>query len=162
MFYIATLKQYKPSLSDSERETKEMSKLTTKHLGDAGEYYALSQFIFWGLAATKMPDNWPSYDLVVDLNDDLKKVSVKTRITSKDNFSTEHFKFSKNDTFDFLVGIFKARENIWSWVLPRDVAMELGKVANGSDINYRRISFKQLNEFGLYQNNWELESKENA
>lgn len=139
-----------------------MSKLTTKHLGDAGEYYALSQFIFWELAASKMPDNWPNYDLVVELNDDLKKISVKTRATSKDKFSTEHCKFSNNDIFDFLVCIFKARENIWSWVLPRDVAMELGKVANSSDINYRRISFKQLSALGLYQNNWVLESHENV
>jgi len=30
-----------------------------------------------------MPENWPEYDLVVDLNGELKKVSVITRTTSK-------------------------------------------------------------------------------
>jgi len=135
-----------------------MSKLTKKQLGDAGEYYALSQFIFTGRAAAKMPDNWPEYDLAVDLNGELKKVSVKTRFTSKQSFSTEHCKFSNNDMFDFLVCIFKSSKAIRSWIIPADVAKIKGQVSNSSNEDYRRISFKQLNEMEAYEDNWSLQA----
>jgi len=136
-----------------------MRKLKTKQLGDGGEYYALSQFIFTGRAAAKMPDNWPGYDIAVDLNGELKKVSVKTRITPKELFSTEHCKFSDDDRFDFLVCIFKSSKEIHSWTVPAEVAKEKGKVFNSSNKNYRRLSFKQLNEMEMYKNNWSLKHK---
>jgi len=50
-----------------------------KMLGDAGEHYAVSQFGFHGLRAHKMPDGWPGYDVAVDANGQVLKVSVKTR-----------------------------------------------------------------------------------
>jgi len=135
-----------------------MSKLTTKQLGDAGEYYALSQFIFLGRAAAKMPDNWPEYDLAVYLNGELKKVSVKTRTTSKKSFSTEHCKFSANDKFDFLVCIFKSSEAVRSWIVPAKIAEKIGQIPSSSNENYRRISFKQLIEMEVYEDNWLLHS----
>jgi len=133
-----------------------MSKLTTKQLGDAGEYYALSQFIFTGRAAAKMPDNWPGYDLAVYLNGELKKVSVKARITPKKSFITERCKFSDDDRFDFLVCIFKSSKEIHSWIVPADVAKKKGQVSNSSNEAYRRLSFKQLNEMEVYEDNWSL------
>jgi len=135
-----------------------MSKLTKKQLGDAGEYYALSQFIFAGRAAAKMPDNWPEYDLAVDLNGELKKVSVKTRTTSKESFNTEHCKFSTNDTFDFLVCIFKSNEIVRSWIVPALKAKMEGQIKNSSHEDYCRLSFEQLKEMKEHEDNWSLET----
>lgn len=136
-----------------------MSKLETKQLGDGGEFYALSQFIFTGRAAAKMPDNWPNYDIIVDLNGELKKISVKTRTTSKKTFITEHCKFSANDTFDFLVCIFKSSEKVRSWIVPANVAKKKGQISSSSKKDYRRLSFKQLNEMEVYEDNWSLQDK---
>ncbi len=135
-----------------------MEKLKTKQLGNAGEYYALSQFIFAGQATIKMPDNWPEFDLAVDLNGELKKVSVKTRTTINNSFRTEHCKFNDNDTFDFLVFIFKSSKEIRSWIVPANVAKKTGKITNSKNKNYCRISFKQLNEMEVYEDNWALKN----
>ena len=135
-----------------------MNKLTTKQLGDAGEYYALSQFIFAGKAAAKMPDNWPEYDIALDFNGELKKVSVKTRMT-KSSFSTEHCKFNDNEAFNFLVLIFISSKDIRSWVIPADVAKKEGKKPSIKNPHYCRLSFKQLIKLGEYEDNWALENE---
>ncbi|MFO7970263.1 MAG: hypothetical protein R6U40_00775 [Desulfobacterales bacterium] len=103
-----------------------------------------------------MPDNWPGYDLSVDLNGKLKKVSVKTRTTSNELFRTEHCKFSENDRVDFIVFIFRSSENVRSWIVPANVAKEKGKIPKSRNEGYRRISFKQLIKMKLYENNWSL------
>ena len=60
----------------------------SKVLGDAAEYYALSQFAFAGRPGTKMPDNWEGYDLAVETGTEkgqgtgLQRVSVKLRTES--------------------------------------------------------------------------------
>lgn len=135
-----------------------MDKLTTKQRGDAGEYYALSQFIFNGLPAAKMPDNWPNYDLAVEIERKLVRVSIKTRVKPNGDFGTEHCKFSGVDEFDFIAFIFKSEEGIECWVLPKKLAENVGKTERSSDENYRRISYKQLATLPMkYKNNWLLE-----
>lgn len=49
-----------------------MEKLTTKQRGDAAEHYVISMLGFNNIPASKMPDNWPGYDLVAQLPDDTK------------------------------------------------------------------------------------------
>jgi len=139
-----------------------MNTFTTKHLGDAGEYFVLSQFSFTGLPSAKMPDNWPEYDLVVDVNGELKKVSVKTRSKTNGSFETEHCKFSKKDKFDFLVCIFiKSRKEVRSWIIPEAVATKDKFAPKSKDPDYRRLSYKQLTEEGdlkKYEDNWSLKT----
>lgn len=133
-----------------------MGNLTTKQRGDAGEYYAISQFIFAGKPAVKMPDNWPGYDLIVDVKGELKKISVKMRMTTKATFSTEHCKFNFNDDFDFIVFIFKSSKEIRSWIVPVNVAKSNGIISNSENENYCRLSFKQLMKLDEYEDNWLL------
>jgi hypothetical protein len=98
---------------------------TSKIIGDAGEHYALSQFSFNGIFGVKMPDNWKSYDLIIDYGERLHRVSVKTRTESRGWKSSKWFHWGKNDKFDFLVLIFKHEEGlIDSWILPRTLAVE--------------------------------------
>ena len=138
-----------------------MSTFTKKHLGDAGEYYALSQFSFSGLPSTKMPDNWPEYDLIVDVNGAPKKISVKTRSNNKGKFTTEHCKFSADDNFDFIACIFiVSREEIRCWIIPEGIANKHGDRNNKNNPSYRHISYKQLTEeeeLKKYEKNWSLE-----
>jgi len=137
-----------------------MSTFTTKHLGDAGEYFALSQFSFEGLPSAKMPDNWPEYDLAIGTKEKLKTVSVKTRLTSNGSFNTEHCKFNAKDNFDFIACIFViSREDIRSWIIPGSIAKNKEFAPKSKNQDYRRLSFKQLeNEPGLkiYEDNWTL------
>lgn len=70
-----------------------MPPTTKKMIGDAGEHYAISRFMFNDVPAVKMPDNWPEYDLAIDRGQGLESVSVKTR--------TETGKWSENQWFEF-------------------------------------------------------------
>ena len=76
-----------------------MSKVrTSKRLGDAGEHYAVSQFTFSGLPATKMPDGWEGYDLAVDSGAGLVRVSVKTRTKSAGWNASKWFKLRRSSS----------------------------------------------------------------
>ena len=101
------------------------SDVTTKMLGDAGEHYALSQFIFAGRACAKMPDCWPQYDLAIVSGDRLISVSVKTRSETDKWKSGSWFVFDERSVCDWLVFIFKKKDGrVRSWVIPFEVACE--------------------------------------
>jgi hypothetical protein len=95
-----------------------------KLVGDAGEHYALSQLSFAGKYAAKMPDNWESYDLVVESREAAPlKVSVKTRTQSDGWATSKWFNFDDRRQCDWIVLIFKPRQGaIRSWVVPFPIA----------------------------------------
>lgn len=136
----------------------------TKVFGDAGEHYALSQFSFAGKFAAKMPDNWKAYDLVVEDNGSLTRVSVKVRTETERWRKGNWFLFDGegNKACDWLVLIFKPISGpLESWVIPFDAAVrEAAKP--GKDAKPRQLDLKwsqlQKAPLALYKNNWSLKT----
>jgi len=50
---------------------KDVKDYTTKQMGDACEMLIAAELTLAGMPATKMPDNWPGYDLVYSQQDKL-------------------------------------------------------------------------------------------
>src|SRR5256885_8708968 len=115
-------------LGPLERRVADISarfEVTRKMLGDAGEHYALSQFTFAGRAASKMPEGWSAYDLVIESGSGLVRVSVKTRSETVGWKAGSWFIFDYEAICDWLVFIFKPMTGpVRSWVIPFSVACE--------------------------------------
>lgn len=131
----------------------------SKQLGDAGEWYALSQFGFCGIPAAKMPDNWTAYDLILDYNRQLFRVSVKTRRKTEKWASAPWFNFDSNRICDLLVLILRDGAETRSWVLPYDLAVEksrkassTSKIAGSCDLYLSTLEA----DCNTYQDFWEL------
>jgi len=59
---------------------KDVKDYTTKQMGDACEMLIAAELTLAGMPATKMPDNWPDYDLVVQpAGQAIQRISVKSR-----------------------------------------------------------------------------------
>jgi hypothetical protein len=133
-----------------------------KILGDAAEHYALSQFGFAGLPCSKLPDNWRYYDLIVQKNNSIIRVSVKSRSESESFSKNSWFIFDATGQYEWLVFIVKfADGQLRSWIIPVDEALKYAK-APGDDTkspNARRLSWGKLEapELVKYVNNWMLE-----
>lgn len=132
-----------------------------KLLGDAGEYYALSQISFCGKFAAKMPDNWEGYDLAVETGDGLVRVSVKTRSESSGWKSSRWFSFDDRKDCDWIIFIFKPKiGSLRAWVMPYSVAKANASVpgADRKDPWSRDLSWAKLNKEPLanYEDNWSL------
>ena len=137
------------------------NRTTGKMLGDGGEHYALAQFTFAGRYAAKMPDNWEAYDLAVENDMGLLRVSVKTRSDSEGWKSSKWFNFDDRKRCDWLVLIFKQSHSpIRSWVIPFQVALDHANRPgpHRKQIWFRDISWKKLNSLplSLYEENWSL------
>lgn len=135
--------------------------VTPKMLGDAGEHYAVSQFTFAGLPASKMPDGWKAYDLAVHSNQDLVSVSVKTRRETASWKEGSWFTFDESIKCDWLVFVFKPKDgSIRSWIIPFSVAQEYGNspTPERKDPHIRDVSWAKLNRNPLakYENNWNM------
>ena len=50
-----------------------------KQMGDACEMLVAAKLTLHGVPAIKVPDNWPDYDVVAHLGDQLQRISVKSR-----------------------------------------------------------------------------------
>jgi hypothetical protein len=138
-----------------------LSMITTKMLGDAGEYFALSQFIFAGKPAAKMPDFWVGYDLSVETGQALVRVSVKTRSESDGWKTSKWFIFDERKECDWLVFLFQPISGpIRSWVLPFAQAKFYGNKPTSArkDPHNRDVSWAKLTKPPLdcYENNWAL------
>lgn len=137
---------------------------TTKMLGDAGEHYAVSQFTFAGLPATKMPDGWEAYDLAVESGVGLVRVSVKTRSETERWSAGRWFTFDDRRACDWLVLIFHPKAGpLRSWIIPYDIARQNASVPgpNRKQPHFRDLSWARLNRAPLsaYENNWSLEHR---
>lgn len=75
---------------------------TSKQMGDACEMLIAGELTLAGIPATKMPDNWPSYDVIAQPKnvEAPQRISVKSRTFShgSGNFIT----YKANDQFDWL------------------------------------------------------------
>jgi predicted O-linked N-acetylglucosamine transferase (SPINDLY family) len=137
--------------------------LSSTLLGDAGEYYALSQFLLNGHKAIKMPDKWEMYDIAIeDKEKKLLTVSVKTRSESVGWKNSKWFSWSKKDKFDVIVLVFISKDlGISSWIIPSSIANSLCSKpsVNALNQNYLELSWKKLNsdeQLLKYKDNWTI------
>ena len=131
--------------------------ISKKMLGDAGEHYAVSQFGFHGFRAFKMPDGWPSYDVAVDLNGQIVKVSVKTRSETSSFSSSSWFLVPDIKETEWNVFVFVSKNGeIRSWCVPLTVVREASKTVKGKC----RVSYGSLCKPPLSrcEGNWSLSS----
>jgi hypothetical protein len=132
-----------------------------KLLGDAGGYYALSQFSFAGNYAAKMPENWDGYDLAVENGAGLVRVSVKTKSESTAWGANRCFSWDDRKECDWFVFIFKsAIGHLRSWVIPADLVKEKSSRPGIRRIDpcFRELSWTKLTQpiLAAYEENWAM------
>jgi len=132
-----------------------------KILGDAGEHYALSMFGFAGFPCSKLPDNWKYYDLIVQKDNKIERISVKTRSETKSFSKSSWFIFESTGQYEWVVFIvkFESRE-LKAWVIPVSIALKHASIPENNSLKPtdRRLSWGKLEgpELMLYLNNWAL------
>jgi hypothetical protein len=132
-----------------------------KILGDAGEHYALSMFGFAGLPCSKLPDNWKYYDLIVQKENKIERISVKSRSETKSFSKNSWFIFEATGQYEWVVFVIKFKNgDLKSWVIPVSVALKNASKpeSTSKSPNDRRLSWGKLEEPGLvkYLDNWTL------
>lgn len=72
---------------------------TTKQMGDATEMLVAAELTLAGVPAMKVPDLWPSYDVIAQpANSQPQRISVKARTHKKANYIV----YDCRDPFDWL------------------------------------------------------------
>ena len=133
----------------------------TKLLGEAGEHYAVSQFSFAGIYATRMSTNWEGYDLSVESGAGLSRVSVKTRSESAQLKGNGSFTWDDRKVCDWFVFIFKSSNGpLRSWVIPADLVHKYSNKpgAKRMDPWLRELSWRKLTQpvLAAYEDNWTM------
>jgi len=131
-----------------------MTNLTTKQFGDACEHRVISELLFAGIPAMKVPDGWRNYDLTAETPSGLARISVKgLRHGSGQQAGWWQF---KPDGFDWLavLRINEVTGEIAVYIVPREKALELS-TGPYKDGNHRlRCSHDELQR---YRNNFRLQ-----
>jgi hypothetical protein len=133
----------------------------TKILGDAGEHYALSMFGFFGFPCSKLPDNWRHYDLIVQKDNKIERISVKVRSETPSFSKSSWFIFEATGQYEWVVFIIKFKSGeLKTWIIPVPIALKYASVpeSNSNNPNDRRLSWSKLEgpDFINYLNNWSL------
>ncbi|MGV1016789.1 MAG: hypothetical protein ACOYBW_05355 [Fluviibacter phosphoraccumulans] len=136
--------------------------MTKKILGDAGEHYAIAKFSFAGAFCSKMPDNWPAYDIFLQKGDSKFCVSVKTRSETASFGPNSYFKFDAIDQSQWFVCITYVAGQIDSWIIPTSVAKKkfkrLENVSRGKPVVEYKTTVSQLrSELMRFKENWALD-----
>ena len=151
------------------RETEAVKNtITRKMLGDAGENFALGMLTFHGFPCVKMPDCWPQYDLIVEKNNVLQKISVKTRSKTRSFSESSWFGIDSNATFEWLICVLMVDENtIQAWIVPKNALKKVNKsvkneaqdkLHNRPTETADRISIKTLqsDKYKKFEANWHM------
>lgn len=137
--------------------------MTKKILGDAGEHYAIAKFSFAGAFCSKMPDNWPAYDIFLQKDDAKFCVSVKTRSETASFSQSSYFKFDAIDQSQWFVCIAKYVDGqIDAWVIPTSVVKKkfkrLESVSKGKPVVEYKTTVSQLrSDLMRFKENWALD-----
>lgn len=137
-----------------------MEKLTTKQRGDAAEHYVISMLGFNNIPASKMPDNWPGYDLVAQLPDDTKPLRVSVKFRTYSDGPGAYIGYEPVEQFDFIALVLKYPDRLRTWILPRAVANATALNPGGSKsgkFTKREWQVKSIaKRFPAYENNFRL------
>jgi hypothetical protein len=140
---------------DQDARALLMMNLTTKQFGDACEYAVLAEISFAGLPATKMPDGWPGYDLMVGGRPD-GRISVKgLRHTGKPGGS--RFWRFKPEGWDWLALIrFNEDQTRSIYIAPHEWALSVARRGNDGLCDL----YGSTSELENFRDNFRLERRE--
>ena len=137
-----------------------MEKLTTKQRGDAAEHYVISMLGFNNIPASKMPDNWPGYDLVAQLPGNVPPSRISVKFCTYSKAAGSYVGYEPRDQFDFIALVVKYPTGFRTWILPRAVADATALNPGGSKsgkFTKREWQIKSIeNRFPTYENNFGL------
>jgi hypothetical protein len=134
---------------------------TRKQMGDACEMLVAAELTLAGIPATKLPDNWPGYDLIAQLHgvDQLQRISVKSR--SLNSSSDAFVYYDTADEFDWLAVVLvegKTPSNRRIFIFPRSTADQCSRGGiQSKNPSERRITRKQIEQTLIrFENNFAL------
>ena len=140
-----------------------MEKLTTKQRGDAAEHYVISMLGFNNIPASKMPDNWPGYDLVAQPPDDTKPLRISVKFRTYSDAPGAYIGYQPTEQFDFIALVLKYPSRLRTWVLPRAVANATALNPGGSKsgkFTKREWQVKSIEKrFPAYESNFGLAAR---
>jgi hypothetical protein len=136
-----------------------MKNLTTKQLGDAGEFLVAAELSFHGIPTLVVPDNWPGYDLVAHCpKRGLQRISVKTRAFGAGNFVA----FEADKSFDWLAIVVLPRgtcEGRRIFIVSYDIAVRRSHYAAHRKGRGFMVSSKKLfDRLQEYEDNFTLDA----
>ena len=138
-----------------------MEKLTTKQRGDAAEHYVISMLGFNNVPASKMPDNWPGYDLVAQPPRNTRPLRISVKFRSYKTALGAYIGYEPAEQFDFIALVLKYPSGLRTWILPRSVADETALNPKGSSsgkFTKREWQVKSIEKrFPTYENNFRLD-----
>jgi len=138
---------------------------TTKQMGDACEMLVAAELTLAGVPALKVPDNWPSYDVIAQpKGKPLQGISVKSRTYKR---GSAFVRYDASDKFDWLaIVIITAKAELTKrsiFIVPRRIAdkrMTLYRQKKSTHFSCRIDRTEEL--FWDYRNNFGLTVKRNA
>ena len=137
-----------------------MKDLTTKQRGDAAEHYVIAMLGFNGVPASKMPDNWPGYDLVAQLPGDQPPSRISVKFCTYSDKPGSYVGYEPKDHFDFIALVLKYPDRSRTWILPRTIAHTTALNPNGSKsgkFTKREWQIKAIEKrFPQYEDNFAL------
>ncbi|WP_287241199.1 hypothetical protein [Mesorhizobium sp.] len=129
-------------------------------MGDAAEMIVAAELTLAGIPALKVPDNWPSYDVIAQpIGGVPQRISVKARTFKK---GAAYVQFLDTDVFDWLAIVILANDgtNVRSvYLIPRSVADKTAQrnAPETKTANIRYIPIDQIErKFGQYRDNFKL------
>ncbi len=133
---------------------------TTKQMGDACEMLVAAEVTLAGIPALKVPDLWPSYDVIAQLpGGATERISVKSRHFKR---GASFVSYNVNDQFDWLAivllpgdGEHRRRFFLIPRVLADAKARRNAATTASADGRYWSIS-EVPKVFAAYKNNFEL------
>ncbi|MBZ9998521.1 MULTISPECIES: hypothetical protein [unclassified Mesorhizobium] len=131
-------------------------------MGDAAEMIVAAELTLAGVPALKVPDNWPSYDVIAQPVDDApQRISVKARTFKA---GAAYVQYLATDVFDWLAIVILANDGTnmrWIYLVPRSVVDNEAQrnAPETKTANIRYIPINQVERrFGQYRDNFKLNS----
>jgi hypothetical protein len=110
---------------DAFHGDQHMKQLTTKQFGDACEMHVITELMFSGRPALKMPDGWRGYDVIAETDDGPTRISVKgMRFDSRRSNRSQAgwWAFNPNSEWDWLA-LDVDDGTRQTWIVPRAWAL---------------------------------------
>lgn len=135
---------------------------TSKQMGDAAEMIVAAEQTLAGMPALKVPDNWPSYDVIAQpAGTGPQRISVKARTFKK---GAAYVQYLDSNDFDWLAIVILADDGTNKrtiYIVPRaEVDRQAQRNApTTKTADVRCLTISQLERrFGSYRDNFQLKT----
>jgi hypothetical protein len=128
---------------------------TTKQMADACEMLVMAELTLAGNPAHKMPDNWPSYDVIAQPPDrEPQRISVKSRTFTNSNTYVDYLEIQRFDWLAIVIVPSGLESQRRLFIAPREIADKaVGRNKKGE--RYALVN-KVAKLFAAYEGNFSL------